>query len=435
MLAPSLMPIQIPFDEELVIGVLDMAIVHERSEQKNWFVRFGTTDFCPWANKFVYWLKEPIGWFVLATATCCMIGAYFSPIGWTLASSLVAIIIVGMLWPLVAIHAVRVELRPEKETVHEGEACRMIVGTCNRIPLPVWGLTVEGYLDVPADQQSDEAPLPTVGLASVPPLCNADYSISIQPSLRGHYPQVQPEISCSFPFGIWTAKKPLHQENSLTVWPKIYRIEGTANFPGRTKSDDGTGSRPGQEGDFIGVREYRRGDSSKHVNWIASAKAGKLIVTERSAPQTAIVNIALDIAMGAGGREELSRRVRTAASIFSSLHNDKIPTCVKIGNRSIHVARGFDGFREVMNAMADVSAEGGPEANFSIPKSEASLVVTSSSRSSGMNGVSTIVEMSNPGSSHRSVGHAGKVVISRVDNLDDAIARIWQEIKGVSHAA
>ena len=25
-------------------------------------------DFCPWANRYVYWLKQPIGWFVLAAA-------------------------------------------------------------------------------------------------------------------------------------------------------------------------------------------------------------------------------------------------------------------------------------------------------------------------------------------------------------------------------
>src|SRR6056297_1563667 len=111
-----------------------------------------TTDFCPWANRFVYWLKEPIGWFVLATAISVTIGLYLSPIGWTLAASLSAIMVVGMVWPLVAVHVTTCQLRPEVDGVHEGESCRMIVSVRNRIPLPVWGLAVEGYLDCAGDQ-------------------------------------------------------------------------------------------------------------------------------------------------------------------------------------------------------------------------------------------------------------------------------------------
>ena len=31
-------------------------------------------DFCPWANRYVYWLKQPIGWFILAAAAALAIG-------------------------------------------------------------------------------------------------------------------------------------------------------------------------------------------------------------------------------------------------------------------------------------------------------------------------------------------------------------------------
>ncbi len=58
-----------------------MAIVHAAPDEQGWLSRLMTTDFFPWANRFVYWLKEPIGWFALATAISVMIGLYFSPIG------------------------------------------------------------------------------------------------------------------------------------------------------------------------------------------------------------------------------------------------------------------------------------------------------------------------------------------------------------------
>jgi len=32
------------------------------------------TDFCPWANRFVYWPKEPVGWFLVAIAVILLSG-------------------------------------------------------------------------------------------------------------------------------------------------------------------------------------------------------------------------------------------------------------------------------------------------------------------------------------------------------------------------
>lgn len=60
-----------------------MAISHDPPQKIGWLPRPLTTDFWPWANRFVYWLKEPVGWFVLATAVSIMImiGLYLAPIG------------------------------------------------------------------------------------------------------------------------------------------------------------------------------------------------------------------------------------------------------------------------------------------------------------------------------------------------------------------
>ena len=45
-----------------------MDTFHDLRKGKSWVARFLTTDFCPSANRFVYWLKEPVGWFVLAAS-------------------------------------------------------------------------------------------------------------------------------------------------------------------------------------------------------------------------------------------------------------------------------------------------------------------------------------------------------------------------------
>jgi uncharacterized protein (DUF58 family) len=314
-----------------------------------------TTDFCPWANRFVYWLKEPIGWFVLATAISVVIGLYFSPIGWTLAASLTAIMVVGMTWPLVAIHATTCSLRPETECIHEHDTCRMVVLVCNRVPIPVWGLAVEGYLDC----DSDDA-LPTVGLACVPPLCVSDFGITVHPSLRGHYPIQTPHVSCSFPFGIWTARRKLATTKSLTVWPKVFPVNGICPFVGASNAERGEGSRGGRSGDFVGVRDYRQGDSAKHINWVASARVDSLVVTERGGPQCVELDLLVDTSCK-GTRAQLADRIRIAASLLINLHQANVPMRVTIGSQRLRFATGSKGSRQILDALADVPADGGDE--------------------------------------------------------------------------
>ena len=91
-----------------------MAIVHDAVAGKNWPARLLTTDFCPWSNRFVYWLKEPVGWFFLATLTSVIVGLYLAPIGWTLAASLTSVMAVGVVWPAIAVRAVNCTLNSRR---------------------------------------------------------------------------------------------------------------------------------------------------------------------------------------------------------------------------------------------------------------------------------------------------------------------------------
>jgi len=413
-----------------------------------------TTDFCPWANRFVYWLKEPIGWFVLATAVSVMIGLYLNPIGWTLAASLLAIMIVGMAWPLVAIHVTTCSLRPEIAAVHEGESCRMIFTVRNRIPLPVWGLAVEGYLDCEGDDSA-----PTVGLACVAPLSVSDYGIVVRPQLRGHYPAQMPTVSCAFPFGIWTARRKLAATKPLTVWPKVYSISGTCPLVGRANADQGDGQRGGRSGDFVGVRAYRRGDAAKHVNWIASARTDSLIVTERGGPQcveldvwvdTRIANSVSGKALAAGStrplsppdvnprlapcgsqqREQLADRIRVAASVLLNLHQSATPMRITIGDQPLRCASGAKGRTQILNALASVPANGcqGRETTRPMTKN-ASIEITS--QVSG----ECVANITDPVGGRRAGGCTRTSVIRSGRDFAELVRGFWMEVRDVDAAA
>ena len=402
-----------------------MALVHDEPPRQGWLTRVLTTDFCPWANRFVYWLKEPIGWFVIAIAASLIVGYYANPVGWAIASALSGVIVVGMIWPLIAIWATRCELRPEMSAVHEGMECGMVFSVKNRIPLPVWGLAVEGYLDSEGDES-----LPAVALSHVPPICVADYSIPVRPELRGHYPIQKPKIACSFPFGIWTARRELIEIHPLTVWPRVYEIAGIPPLTGQVNAEFGDGQRGGRSGDFVGVRDFRRGDSPRHINWAQSARTDSLIVTERGGPQCVEIDLLVDTMIGRGQtRQSLTDRMRVAASLFCNLHQARIPTHVSVGRKSLRPASGRIGQQQALDLMADVPADGDDsELAKTLNPRSVTIIVAGSEMG---NRTDTLISIIDPNASKRADGTTRHIRISGSMQLADQLAGLWQEVGNV----
>lgn len=412
-----------------------MAIVHDVPTEKSRIASVLTTDFCPWANRFVYWLKEPVGWFVLATAVSVLIGRHIGPVGWMLAGALTFMIAIGMAWPWIAVRVVACSMKPAVDHVHEGDACDLILTARNRLALPVWGLAVEGFLDR-SSEDADAVTRPTAAIASVPGWSASDYRFSIQPELRGRYPDGHAELTCSFPFGIWTAKKPLEDIAPVTVWPKVHRIEGQPEFDGQQATEKGDGRRAGQTGDYVGVREYRRGDRLQQVNWVATAKADRLIVTERGVAPTPVMSLIVDV-RPAAKRGHLSDRIRVAASVLANLNAARIPTRLLIGGRCISMGTGYDSYARCMDAFALVPIDGEADSSMCLPAhGEPSISITSNPYGDPMVFTSITAthefrRMAMPESEH-GVEHR---VLSRSSNLAGQLWALWSEARDVARSA
>ncbi|MCB1041146.1 MAG: hypothetical protein KDA94_16670, partial [Acidimicrobiales bacterium] len=159
-----------------------MNVARTASWLGRWIAENASRDFCPWANKYVYWLKEPIGWFVLATLSSVLIGIFLSPLGWTLAAGLVAIIALGLGFPLIAVASLRCQLTPVNTELSEGEGSYLTLLVSNRLPFPVMGLMIEGYLAAPPLPGGDEwdsglDERGECGLARVPGWSRANYRL------------------------------------------------------------------------------------------------------------------------------------------------------------------------------------------------------------------------------------------------------------------
>lgn len=339
-----------------------------RASKQDWF-RWANHDFCPWLNRYVYWLKEPVGWFILATFCSLLVGAFLSPLGWTVAVGLMGVLALGLGFPWIATKTIYCELTPHRTEVHEGDSSHLILQVTNRLPFPVMGLIVEGWdtdLSHGSPSGNDNA-LSGVGLARVPAWSKASYRLPYVPEYRGKYPKGELKIACSFPFGIWTARRSLHKVQPVTVWPLLIPIQGSVEVSGSKRAESGFGQRVSTTGDFLGTRDFRQGDSLKSIHWVQSARLDQWIVCERGGPQRETLELCLDTSPSLGTREErrenLAWRVRIAASLVEILVAHHVPFRLVIDGESRAVGAGGHAREACFDLLAEISLDGSDKSN------------------------------------------------------------------------
>ena len=249
-------------------------------------------DFCPWANRYVYWLKKPIGWFVVAFMASLLLGLCVSPQAFLAAAAIAAIGLIGCLWPWIAMLGLRGELSWSERRCSEGDCIETKLMLTNRWPWPVWGMVVEAD-DAIANQV--DAPDDPICLSRVPAMASSSFVWKCKPEARGVYPKKPVRLTTGFPFGIWKCERKLHVPSELIVWPRIVNLSDIPERPGTLKSSVGSASsQVGNEGDWMGVRPYRPGDSLRQVHWAQTARRDSLVVFERQSRSRQGVAICLD---------------------------------------------------------------------------------------------------------------------------------------------
>lgn len=338
-------------------------------------------DFCPWANRYVYWLKEPVGWFVLALVASLLVGAFLSPLGWSVAAGLATVILLGLGFPWLATRAVRCQLRPLSTEMREREAGELALKVTNYLPLPLTGLCLEGYIPSVGYESVDGVVGKACVLGRIPAFSRATYHLPLNPEYRGRYPQTSPQLTCAFPFGIWTARRTLENWQPVLVLPLCMPLLSDMERTGNKWADHGVGMRPSSHGDFLGVREFRSGDSLKSIHWAQSAKHDRWVVCERGGPQQQPVDVRLSttslsmasfstgqVATGsAANRENLAWRVRVAASLIELLCGRQIPFRLLIDGRLLALPSGAAGAKRASELLAELPVDGPSRTAASVP--------------------------------------------------------------------
>ena len=314
-------------------------------------------DFCPQLNKFVYWLKEPIGWVISAALISAVVGVYIGPQGFLVMWTALAFLILGIAWPWLCMKGLSCSLEFDESRAVEDRAINPKLKIVNRWPIPVFGLTVEGpFLQ---DSSKDDADV-AVGLQKLSPISVSKFDWEITPENRGILPGGEVNLVTGFPFGLYQSSKKIQVNQTVIVHPKCANLETTTGLSGQVVNIRGAlTDRSGKHGDIIGVRQFQRGDSLRDIHWSQTARHNRLIVRERQISTQPKILVGIDLGstnqMNPGSDSSFEWSIRIAASICGTFNEYQAKVdllCIGLGDAFAELKSNARGLNTIFDFLA-----------------------------------------------------------------------------------
>lgn len=157
-------------------------------------------------------------------------------------------------------------------------------------------------------------------IASIAPGDTATVELKLKANRRGAYSLGPLWAGTTFPFGIFRFAGKLPARHRVLVTPRIHHMATLSLNPGLRYQPGGVplASETGESLEFMGVREYRQGDSLRKIHWKLWARRGTPVVREFSQEYFSRVGVILDTYRPPKG-ELFERATEVAASISNFL--------------------------------------------------------------------------------------------------------------------
>ncbi|MCX7422325.1 MAG: DUF58 domain-containing protein [Planctomycetia bacterium] len=318
-----------------------------------------TYDFCPSANRWVYWMKHPAAAIGFAALAACAAGVFINPAALVPGGALVVTLVLGYFWPRLAMRGVSASLSFGRNRADENEASTVHLTVVNRWPFPVWGLMLEGGFQSTNEGVRDLA----LAFARVGAWSTSEFSWEFVADCRGEYPRRTPKLVTGFPFGLKRAGREVEVVSKLLVRPRTFEIEELLDAAETRPNDDHwSDNLVGECGDMLGTRPFRPGDSLRRVHWAQTARYDRLIVCERQASSSSSLEVDLDADpnahRGQGSDSSWEWSIRIAASLCRAYHRQNARVVCHVGGEEIVVMQGAAGFERFLDYLARLPQHG-----------------------------------------------------------------------------
>lgn len=183
--------------------------------------------------------------------------------------------------------------------------------------------------------------------------------LSLRASRRGAYTLGPLFAGVTFPFGLFRWPHRIGGKRRLLVTPRIHPVQTMQLAPGLRYQPGGVplASSTGESMEFVGVREYRQGDSLRKIHWKLWARRGEPVVREYSQEYFARVGLILDTYRPPGTRE-FEAAAEVAGSIASFLEQqDAIVDFFAAGTEVyfLSLGRHLGSLQSVLDVLACVA--------------------------------------------------------------------------------
>jgi uncharacterized protein (DUF58 family) len=195
------------------------------------------------------------------------------------------------------------------------------------------GLVLSSSLSPVADVER-----PSVFFRNVPPRRQASQRVEVVAPRRGLYQLGCIELSSRLPWGFFERSEQRGRPQDLIVYPRLGKLRRRFMEAEQESYQREEGRRVGRlalDADYLGLREFRDGDSPRWIHWPTSARRGRLMVKEFEARHKADAVVLVDpwLPDRPGPRDE--ELLELAISFAATL-------CVELSQRhSMHIVLGI----------------------------------------------------------------------------------------------
>jgi uncharacterized protein (DUF58 family) len=195
-------------------------------------------------------------------------------------------------------------------------------------------------------------------VGQIPPGESRHLELAIRADKRGAYALGPVWAGTTFPFGLFRFSSKLPARHRVLVTPRIHHIASLSLNPGLRYQPGGVplASETGESLEFMGVREYRPGDSLRKIHWKLWARRGVPVVREFSQEYFSRVGVILDTYKPPKG-QVFERATEVAASISNFLaRQDAIVDFFAAGSEVyfLSIGRQLGAVQNILDVLACV---------------------------------------------------------------------------------
>ena len=334
-------------------------IVRHLKSFMHWIAWIANYDFCPKWNSLLCYLKEPVGWVVVAIVFSLLVGVLVGPQGYVLAFAFTTLLILGVVWPWISMRGIHCHLVLPDRRTSENQAIEIEFRVKNRWPLPIFGMMVKG--DFLQDINDGDEPV-AFALKHIAAWSETEFRIPLNPRRRGRLPTGEVVITNGFPFGLIEISKTVAHPTTAIVWPACEPLEALPMTDSSRFSLYGAlRDLAGDDGESIGVRCHRNGDRLRNIHWAQTVRTQRLMVRERQKLSAADATVVLDLTpsahAGRGSQSSYEWAIRIVASICSHLHDSQAlvrVVCIGLLSPTQTVVDNRLGLQAIMDFLADL---------------------------------------------------------------------------------